>query len=405
MNAITQREFDIRQPYFPQKSETDGFYLNVANKLMTKISETGYGRSLSAGLSKHLALTLTGYYQDIISDAGLWRSFIEANRQLYGNPIPFHTPGEDYVDYELNREDVRFLTWYDIAMLDMERRDLNPHDAGLLAMADTLYDYLESEYDDAPVPEKYSIAHELSLKDPEDQPEILHLGNWLFNNSWLLTPAYALSLSEIASDPEVRAENDGVALTRKLDEALTRDPSGPLALYIPEWVYLMINGKLPAEALGHSTFTDNDPVHPYYTRFTEATGGKEIAYFGNYKELNDFFINALGWESGQEHLVQMKNEHDFVLLVNKHKGMLLAKNVAKCIKDVDNPLYNEAYARENAIYLLMMRGLCPADLIKYLYSQDMLPDARFPGSDDTELVKINHDFIARCYLQQYYRGD
>ena len=101
----------------------------------------------------------------------------------------------------------------------------------------------------------------------------------------------------------------------------------------------------------------------------------------------------------------MKNEQDFVLLVNPAKGMLLAKNVAKCIADPGNPLYDKAYANIMAIELLAVRGKCPADLLSYIEENDWLPDAQFPGSGDTELVRRHWDFIARCYLQEFYRGD
>lgn len=395
------REFAIRQPNFPAKSETDDFYLRVANHLLEEADKTDFGKSLQPGMTRHMALTLIGYYQDIVSDTGLWRSFIEVNRKLYGYKVPFHKTGEDYVDYELNREDIRFLIWYDIAMLDLERRDLYPLDEGLIAMADSLYGILDEYYADAPEPADYNIVRGLELNDPEDQQKIYHLGHWLFNNCWLLTPAFALTLSDIVNDPDVVKDKDGITLTDRLEQAIFENPTGPQALFIREWIYLLLNGiLLPEQNQQHS-----EELHPYYKKFTEATGGKEIAFLPDYKSLNDFFINTLGWTPGEDHLPMMKNERDFVLLVNPDKGMLLAKNVARCLKAEDNPLYDEAYAREHSFELLTVRGLCPSDLLHYIYRHDMLPEAKFPGTENRELVSDNHDFIARCYLQQYYRGD
>lgn len=400
---ISKREFDIRQPYFPEQVESDEFYWTVANELMNVIDSTSFGITMEEGLKKHLSLTLTGYFQDIVSDAGLWRSFVNANRKLYGWSVPFHKEGEDYIDYELNCEDVRFMVWYDVAMLDLERRQLYPHNAVLMEMADAIFRFLESRYDEAPICDEYNIARGLELNDPEDQPAIFHLANWLFNNSWLLTPAYALTLSEIASSPEVAMDKEGITLVKKLEDALTQDCTGPLALYIQEWVKLILEDKLPPQFDDKLPF--ESPAHPYYEKFVTATGGREIAYFTDYKSLNNFFITALGWEKNTEHLNHVKNDSDFVLMVNRTKGMLMARNVAKCIADPQNPLYDREYAREHSIDLLTVRGLCPADLFHYIYEHDWLSDACFPGSNDTELVKVNHDFIARCYLQLYYRGD
>lgn len=85
--------------------------------------------------------------------------------------------------------------------------------------------------------------------------------------------------------------------------------------------------------------------------------------------------------------------------------MLLAKNVARCIADPENPLYDKKYAELMAIELLAVRGKCPGDLLNYIEENNWLPDARFPDTDDAQLVSDNWDFIARCYLQEYYRGD
>ncbi|MDE6254840.1 MAG: DUF3843 family protein, partial [Muribaculaceae bacterium] len=136
-----------------------------------------------------------------------------------------------------------------------------------------------------------------------------------------------------------------------------------------------------------------------------ATGGKTVEFFDTYEALNKFFIEKLGWEAGEEHLPMMKGERDFVLMVNKYKGMLAARNVARCIASPENPYYDKDYAEKHAFDLLTVRGLCPGDLLRMIFENDWLPDARFPETEDTKLVKENRDFIARCYLQQFYVGD
>lgn len=405
MGTISRRDFDIRQPYFPETSDCDDFYYGLANLIEDRIGKNEYGQTLSQSLRGHLALTLTGYLQDIVNDAGLWRSFVDTNRKLYGWTVPFHETGPDYTDYELNREDIRFLVWYDIAMMDIDRRALYPLDDKLMAMADDLWKYIDRIYDDCPMEVKYDFARGLSMTDPADQEEILHVAYWLFNNSWLLTPAFALSLNIMANMPDVKEDKDGILLNKRIDAAVSEDTVGPLALYTQEWVYLLLNGKLPATAKDEPDAVPGENNHPYYDKFVAATGGKHIAYFADYDSMNRFFIEALGWEKDTEHLSQVKNGRDFVLLVNPKKGMLMARNVAKCIADPENPLYDKLYARKMAIELLAVRGLCPVDLLKYVLKHGWLPDACFPDSDNTELVARNADFIARCYLQDYYRGD
>lgn len=397
---ITMQQFLLRQPSAPEVTSTDRFYLDLANRLVDIAKEEKLFKDYPEKVIERAAMTLIGYYQDVICDAGIWRSFITECRRLYGYTVPFYDNGEEYMDFELNLIDVRFMTWYALSMNYEPRRLAYPLDKELLEGADAWWRELDRVYDEAPLPEDYRLTHELEIHAEEDNEAILRLGNWLFMHCYLMTPAYALTLAEIASGFDLSNEDNLPAFQERLEQSMAEDPTGPLALYLREWLYLIIEGKLPKEKKQESGLE-----HKYYTAFTRATGGKVTGFFSTYDELNRFFIKALGWTENEEHLPQMKNEHDFVLMVNKEKGMLLARNIAKCIKSPDNPLYDHAYASRHAIELLTERGCCPADLLHYVCENGMLPDAVFPGSDDHELVRKNWDFIARCYLQQYYRGD
>ncbi|MDE5790165.1 MAG: DUF3843 family protein [Muribaculaceae bacterium] len=398
-NLISKQDFLAWQPNYPEITETDPFYWEFSNKLVEVAKDNSFYKELPQGVIKRVSLCLTGYLQDIVSDAGIWRSFVEANRKLYGWSVPFHDTPEEYIDYELNREDVRFLVWYAVAMGYEEKRDIYPHNVKLLELADLLFEYMESIYEEAPVPETYNISRGLDFNDQEDSKDIYRLGQWLFLHCYLITPAYLMTLGEIMSDPELRKQENLPMLHERLEQSMMQDPTGPLALFISEWLYLILNGKLLKRK------EEKGDIHPYYDRFTKATGGKTIAFFDTYESMNRFFIEQLGWEAGEEHLPMMKGERDFVLMVNKYKGMLAARNVARCIASPDNPFYDKEYAKNHAFDLLTIRGLCPGDLLRMIFENNWLPDARFPETDDTKLVDENCDFIARCYLQQYYVGD
>lgn len=400
MDFISKKDFIVRQPSFPEWTDSDDWYLGLASDLVKIIEESGFGKSIPGSLVKRIALTLADYMQDIVADGGLWRSFVMANRELYGYSVPFHDIPEEYVDFELNREDVRFLCWYAIAMLWDEMRGLYPHNSRLLEMADRCYEKMSDSYDEAPVPVGYKLAHGLEYSDPGDKEAIYNLGQWLFLHSYLLTPAFALTLQEIMAALDKGKDDFDVELNKALETSMTEATTGPLALFLPEWIWLMIKGRLPKESIPSPT-----AYHPYYEKFTKATGGELIRFFENYEEMNAFFISALGWEKGVEHLSQVKGASDYVLMVNPHKGMLMAKDIAKCIKAPQNYLYDAAYAREHSFELLSRRGACPGDLLRMLQKENWLPDAVFPGTDDTALVQSNYDFIARCYLQLFYRGD
>ena len=398
---ITKEQFLLRQPAAPDVTATDPFYYDLCCRLVNVAQEKRLFPSYPEKVMERAALCLIGYYQDVISDAGIWRAFINENRKLYGYTVPFYEDATDYVDYEMNLIDVRFIVWYALSMNYENRRVCYPLDDEILSGAKEWFDVLEKEYSEAPIPADYRMTGELEIKAHEDRDAILKLGTWLFMHCYLMTPAFALSLSEIASKVDFNKDDAMADFQRHLDEAMMKDPTGPLALYVGEWLYLIIEGDIPAQKNSPDPLTE----HKYYTKFVKFTGGETIKFFKGYEELNNFFINALEWGEGEEHLPQLKSNDDFVLMVDPHKGMLVAVNIARCIKAPGNPYYDKDYARSHAIDLLTQRGCCPGDLLRFIFKEGWVPDAVFPASDDTAIVEKNWDFIARCYLQEYYRGD
>ena len=399
---ISMEQFILRQPAAPEETKTDAYYLDLANRLVKIAGERKLFPSYPEKVIERVAMAVVGYYQDVICDAGVWRSFITENRRLYGYIVPFYDNGdEDYMDFELNRIDVRFMTWYALSMNYESKRVAYPLDREITEGADVWWEELDRVYDESPMPEDFRLTHELEIHAEEDSEAIFKLGNWLFMHCYLMTPAYALTLSEIASSIDLSKEENISEFRKRMEQSMMEDPTGPLALYLREWLYLIVEGKMPPEPKSKKEI----PEHKYYTAFTRATGGEIIKFFSSYEEMNQFFISALGWNAGEEHLPQMKGERDFILMVNPEKGMLMARNIARCISHPGNPLYDKEYASTHAIELLTERGCCPGDLLKYVCENGWLPDAVFPASDNHELVSRNWDFIARCYLQQYYRGD
>ena len=413
MKAITMQQFLVRQPSFPEEQPTDIYYLKLSNRLLDITVGSHLLDGMPDVLVQRAVLTVIGYYQDVIADGGVWRAFITESRRLYGRTLPFYTHGEDYIDYELNREDVRFIVWYAIAMSYEKMRMLSPDSELVRRVSDLWYEELEARYDDAPEPEGYRVHQELEISNPADGQGLLKLANWLFMHNYLLTPAFALTLSHIMAEPGLSEPDNMPKLYERLEQAMMEDPTGPLALYLREWIYLILEGHLPPAAPAPADGEEAEKIHPYYEKFVAATDGKTIAFFSDYESLNRFFIDVLGWSAGEEHLPQLKDAHDFILMVNRQKGMLLAKDIARCIAAPSNPCYDASYARTHAIDLLTERGRCPHDLLERIWHEGWLPDAVFPGDYPDEesrvaahsLVAENHDFIARCYLQQYYRGD
>lgn len=399
MEKISMREFLVTQPNFPEESETDIYYLGVANHLLAALEKSPEAAKLPDGVRRKIALTLACYFQDVVADAGIWRCFIDTCRRMYGRALPFFTTDEDYVDYELNSLDVRFLVWYALAMFSDSHRYIYPLAPEIKAIADRCHTLLDKIYLEAPESENFLPLSDLDMHDPEDQKDILKFGQWIFYHCYLMTPSFSYSLLEMMQSDEARNADDKTAfLNSVMEDAIIENPIGPLALFVNEWLPLFTEGRLI-----DITESGKSKIHPYYEAFTRATGGEVISFFGTYEEMNAFFIEKMGWEAGQEHLAMSKGASDYILLVNPRKGMLMARGVARCIAAPGNPFYDKDYARSHAFEMLAVRGICPGDLVKFAGEKGWIPDAAFPGTDDTDLATANYDFIARCFLQLYYR--
>ena len=147
MDDINIRQFLFAQPEGNVERPHDRIYLGIANRLYHTWKEKNLLQEAPDDLKKVVCLGLVGYYQDIICDAGLWRTFIDRCKELYGNYVPFHKDCEEYILYELNLADVEFVVWYYLSFNSMQFRFCPPYDDRLLTLAKELYKVLEDEYD------------------------------------------------------------------------------------------------------------------------------------------------------------------------------------------------------------------------------------------------------------------
>ena len=277
---------------------------------------------------------------------------------------------------------------------------VSPYDADLLRFSRKVEQLFRYLYDDVPMPENFGSLRELDLADREQVRDIFKASGWLFWNSYFLRP-----VSKYAYEPEISDDDE---LT--IEETLTNEqrlrttfeqPTGPLALYVNEWLQLMVDNKMPRQR------KQDKGIHKYYQQFNNATGGKKLAFFGTYAELNAFLSEKMGWGNPAEgNLPQLKDYGNFVVFGNREKGIIIAPEVAQYVSHPDNPCYDTATAAAEAHLLLMQPGRCPIDLVKHLFENGYVPDASFPaGNNAHTLLHDNWDFIARLYLCKYYRAD
>jgi hypothetical protein len=246
---ISVKDYMERQPSNPRVEPTDQFYLWIALRLAKLWDESPWLRDLDDEVRRDVVLAMTGYYQDIVADAGLWRSFIRLHDHRHSVLLPHFPLDENYVEYELNLADVRYVIWWTIAG-ERGAEALDPQDAGLEALATAFHMVLEEEYEEAPVPEQFCIARRVDLDSPADAQAIYDYAYWLYWRSFLLRPS-SMAVMQRAM-PQAHAiiaragESDARPLLLELNERLmSTEPAGPIPLTTAQWLRLIIDDEMP----------------------------------------------------------------------------------------------------------------------------------------------------------------
>lgn len=409
---ISVKDFMLKQPNYPEVAESDKYYMTLAGRLAKIWDNSRLLMNIGEDVRRDVVLAVTGYFQDIIADAGIWRSFSTVCYKLYGYPLPFFDRPDDYVDSELNLVDVQFVIWYIIDSESGIHGRLSPFDKDVARLAHLFYSLLDAVYEEAPTPVEYNMAFDVDFKDEQDTEKAYDLSHWLFWNCYFLRPAATstLQMAAVQAQDIIQAYPDKEEAQQHLLEMnrrlMVENTTGPLSLSIGEWMELIVNGKMPH--LDEITDGVQEGEHRFYRQLISATDGSRIAFVKGYEGLERFVSERMGWgKSENGHLPGMKHFDNFVLLGNPRRGLLIAHDVAQYINHPDNPMYDAETAKREAHRIITERGVAPIDLIKYLFENDLLPDARLPFEMGCErsLLHENWDFLARLYLQTHYRGD
>lgn len=441
-SRIYSNEWIKIHPY-TSVNDSDIYFTDLANRLY---SETVYLDFLPDSYKKSLCLYLCAYLEDIISDLGLWMGFRNENRRLYSKNVPFYDfKDEVYVDEEPNLSDICFIVWNTCQKALYKHDFVYPLDVNILKQSEVYYGIISDAYETAP--ENSLLTSLFDNVNSYDTVQANRILDWLFGHTYLTEPSMLPYISRVAP-------NDKFIM-----------PTGPLALFLYEWIDAIVsrnNKGCDSEEKAKNLWqgikglyhteqeipeTLKSKNNETYRKFTGYTDGYPLVYLEGYDSLRKFFVEALGWPDDDNHtLPQMKQFRNFVLMCNKDKGMLLAKDICEYIRDDKNNLYNEDVAKRNSFRLLTEETLCPPDLLTHCLKNGMLPDLQMPLSSnnsdtqdnqqindkinidnnttvdsninvdnninndsninvDNNITIDNADFIARHSLLYYYRGD
>ena len=215
MNTDKQRiyngDWKTLHPY-SGSAPTALYYITLANKVLaairaveTSLDESDY-RKIDETEQKELACILTAYFEDIISQTGIFQAFTRIHGKRFGKPLPFYTLDEDYTPGEINIEEVQFLVWHYHMQLNNLDIPYSPTLDTFAAIASDVMEIFETEYESAPENEKLLQYFRIDEKESHNLYALHARFLWLctqsylfFNNGFLLEDQ-AESLAEEAKE-------------------------------------------------------------------------------------------------------------------------------------------------------------------------------------------------------------
>jgi len=238
-NRISHQEWIKLHPH-NKPASSDSYFVKLANHFLDLI-ETEFKDSFTDKTKRTIALSVAAYFEDIISEFGLWQGFTRKHYQMYGKYLPFYESSNDYIPEEINLEDVLFLIW---SIMQMEKREtekmmLNPENMGIVALGLTIFKILDEEYETAP--ENEDLYHFFTESiNYDDFIQFRPLPAWLYYHSYLIAP-YTDGHFEKAMENlnKYKEHKEMFSYTIKYS-LIFQNPCGPLALKTNEWLSAIV---------------------------------------------------------------------------------------------------------------------------------------------------------------------
>ena len=184
------------KPYTKQVV-TDSFYLNLCNEVKHAITSCETSFALLMYLNKSeintLSIFLTSYFEDLVSGSNVWNTFIRCHTKLYNKSLPFYNT-ENYIEKEINMQDVRFLIWYFLNTIQNEKF-ISPFNGFMVEMAEKVMEVFESNWEYAP--ENESLQKHYTIDEKEsDYYDARQLIDTILFKTYLFYPDTAVDLQD-----------------------------------------------------------------------------------------------------------------------------------------------------------------------------------------------------------------
>lgn len=227
------------------KCDTDAAYARFATDLADLLEKQNI-EGFEGKNARELAIVLTMYYEDVISDFGVWHSFTTKMKELYGRFLPFYEVDEkEYFRDEPNNADVRFLIWLFISRVE-PNSIVSPDTLAVEYASEVVGQMMDRRFEEMPVNQQLK---EYLAKAPfaDSFVQQRDLMKWFFFTNYLTCNERAMDIAMrqgLAFSRNMHCPTD-MALRISECVAVYETRLQPLALRPQDWLGMVLdyNGR------------------------------------------------------------------------------------------------------------------------------------------------------------------
>lgn len=263
--VIFTQEWMAMHPY-EKPNDVDQYYTELANEIYHALDEACFTHQFpNVEEAKQLALSITGYFEDIISGTCIWKTFTAECKKRYGSYIPFYENEDDFIQNTLNENmppydpdeinfaDIKFLCWHHYQQSSHVQGAVPFLFSTIELAAKLAYNVLDKEYETAPENDR---LYEFLCELPTDEDKFYEYRDAL---AWFHYGCYfnvgnrfrlQMELERLAHSPQ--GFNDIIAYSIQIEQTMN-SRNNLLALTSAEWL-----AKVSEHHPAHKLWTDID---------------------------------------------------------------------------------------------------------------------------------------------------
>ena len=242
MKKIYPKKWLELHPY-KQTNSVDQYYVGIANEIHKRLYSSTIADAFEEEENiRYTSLCLAAWFEDVISQTGIWQAFTAECRKRYGAYLPFYPIKGDYFLDEINLEDIRFLLWHHIQYLCRGISAINPENPGIEQTAQEIYGLLAEEYETAPENERMQEFLYHSAMGEEDFFHYREILDWFHYQCYFNIENVAQCRDEaerLLDDEKITPEMAETLIYATRTSLTFKGRRNLLSLTSPEWLALI----------------------------------------------------------------------------------------------------------------------------------------------------------------------